>query len=328
MRKLVYEEHGDPAEVLRLVEGPDPEPGAGEIRVRLKVMTINPADLLSIEGNYGAEPEPLPDTPGFGAYGIVDAVGEGVERLSPGDAVLPMGRGFWADTVVVDARFAAPAPAGVDPEQAAMMRANPSTADIMLRDYRDLDEGDWVVQNAANSAVGRLVARFARDRGLRTVNVVRRDGLEDELRAEGADAVLVDDVSGGLAPRILDATGGTHPKLALDAVGGPATGALASSLAPGGAVVVYGLLSGQPCEVAARDLVFRDITVSGFWLSAWFAKADREAIRQLNGFLAEQMKQGRLNTEIAGRYRLDQHREAMRHAASAGRDGKILFMGE
>ncbi|GHF45588.1 zinc-dependent alcohol dehydrogenase family protein [Seohaeicola zhoushanensis] len=328
MKTLVYDRHGDPTEVLRLVEAPDPLPGPGEVRLRLRVMTINPADLLTIEGSYGAEPEPLPDTPGHGAYGIVDAVGEGVDRLAPGDAVLPVGRGLWTDTLILDARMAVPAPAGIDPEQAAMMRANPSTADIMLRDYRDLAPGDWVVQNAANSAVGRLVARFARDRGIRTVNIVRRDGLADDLKAEGADVVLVDKGDNDLADRILAATGGIRPKLALDAVGGASTAALAASLEKGGAVVVYGLLSGEPCALDARDLVFRDITVTGFWLSDWFAKADRDAIRRLNGFLAEQMAQGRLHTEVAARYPLSQHREAMAHAAAAGRDGKILFVGE
>ncbi|MFD2856216.1 zinc-binding dehydrogenase [Seohaeicola zhoushanensis] len=198
----------------------------------------------------------------------------------------------------------------------------------MLRDYRDLAPGDWVVQNAANSAVGRLVARFARDRGIRTVNIVRRDGLADDLKAEGADVVLVDKGDNDLADRILAATGGIRPKLALDAVGGASTAALAASLEKGGAVVVYGLLSGEPCALDARDLVFRDITVTGFWLSDWFAKADRDAIRRLNGFLAEQMAQGRLHTEVAARYPLSQHREAMAHAAAAGRDGKILFVGE
>ncbi|MFC3613433.1 zinc-dependent alcohol dehydrogenase family protein [Lutimaribacter marinistellae] len=327
MKKLVYDRHGDPAEVLQLQNLPDPEPGPGEVRLRMKVMTINPADLLTVEGRYGAEPEPLPDTPGFGGYGIVDAVGEGVDRVKPGDAILPLGRGFWSDTVVLDARMAAPAPEGADPEQAAMMRANPATADLMLRDYVDLQPGDWVVQNAANSAVGRLVARFARDRGLKTVNIVRRDGLEQDLRAEGADAVVVD-AGGDLAASILAATGGERPRLALDAVGGQATGALAESLAPGGVVVVYGLLSGEPSVIDARDLVFRDITVTGFWLSEWFGKADRSKIGRLNGFLAEQLAQGRLSVDVAGRYPLEQYAEAMRHAAAAGRDGKILFIGE
>ena len=191
-----------------------------------------------------------------------------------------------------------------------------------------LSPGDWVVQNAANSSVGRLVARFARDRDLRSVNVVRRAGLEDALRAEGADAVVVDHAGGDLTARILEATGGAQPKLALDAVGGAATGALAASLAPGGTVVVYGLLSGAPCRVEARDVVFRGVTVTGFWLSDWFGRADRAALRRLNAFLGEQLALGRLHTQVAGRYRLEDCERAMAHAAAGGRDGKILFIGD
>lgn len=327
MKRLIYERHGDPTEVLRLIETPDPQPGPGQVRIRMKVMTINPADLLTIEGRYGARPEPLPDTPGFGGYGIVDAVGDGVTRLAPGDAVLPLARGQWADTLVIDARLAAPAPAGGDPEQAAMMRANPSTAELMLRAYVDLQPGDWVVQNAANSAVGRLVARFARDRGLRSVNIVRRADVADSLRADGADAVIIDRGQEDITAAIHAATGGALPRLGLDAIGGAATGALAAALSDGGTVVVYGLLSGQPCAIDARDLVFRDIRLRGFWLSAWYGGASADEIRHLNGFVAEQFAAGRLSVDVAGRYRLADHVAAMRHAAAGGRDGKILFTG-
>ncbi|MDA0963039.1 MAG: zinc-binding dehydrogenase, partial [Proteobacteria bacterium] len=70
MRRAIFRRHGDPAEVIEVTHEPDPVPGPGQVRVRLKVMTINPADLLNIEGRYGAEPVNLPATPGVGAYGI------------------------------------------------------------------------------------------------------------------------------------------------------------------------------------------------------------------------------------------------------------------
>jgi len=327
VRRVIFRRHGPPAEVLELVEAPDPAPGPGEVRVRLRVMTINPADLLSIEGRYGAEPLSLPATPGVGAWGVVDAVGDDVTRLVPGDAVLPVGGGLWADTVVVPERMAPPAPPGADPEQAAMMRANPATAELMLTSLTALSPGDWVVQNAANSAVGRLVIRFARAKGLRTVNVVRRDGLRDSLAAEGADAVVVDE-GPDLAAAIRAATGGTPPRLALDAVGGTATAALAAALAPGGTVAVYGLLSGEDSRVPARDLVFRDIRLRGFWLAQWYAEASPDQMRDLHRFLVAELEAGHLHTAVAARYPLSRVREAVTHAARAGRDGKILLTGE
>ena len=324
MKRALFRCHGDPAQVLEVVTEPDPVPGPGQVRVRLKVMTINPADLLSIEGRYGAEPLALPTTPGVGGWGIVDAVGDGVKRLAVGDAVLPLGPGQWADTMVVHERMAPKAPPGADPEQAALMRANPATAELMLSELVTLQPGDWVVQNAANSAVGRLVIRFARERGIRTVNIVRRADVVDSLRAEGADAVIVDD-GADLTAAILAATGGIPPRLALDAIGGRATAALAAAVATGGTVAVYGLLSGQPPQVEARDLVFRDVHIRGFWLAAWYAAAEPEAIRDLHAGLAERLARGETHQAVEARYPLARVAEAVAHAARPGRNGKIML---
>lgn len=324
MKRALFRQHGNPSEVLEVVTEPDPVPGPGQVRVRLKVMTINPADLLSIEGRYGAEPLALPATPGVGGWGIVDAVGEGVKRLAVGDAVLPLGPGQWADTLVVHERMAPKAPPGADPEQAALMRANPATAELMLSDIVPLRNGDWVVQNAANSAVGRLVIRFARERGLHTVNIVRRADVVDGLRAEGADAVIVDD-GGDLPAAILAATGGIWPRLALDAIGGRATAALAAAVATGGTVAVYGLLSGQALQAEARDLVFRDVHLRGFWLAAWYGAADPEAIRDLHAGLAARLARGETHQAVEARYPLDRVADAVVHAARPGRNGKIML---
>lgn len=327
MKRAIFRRHGRPEEVIEIVEAPDPLPGPGEVRVRNRVMTINPADLLTIEGRYGAEPITLPATPGVGAYGVVDAVGEGVTHLATGDAVLPAGQGLWADTVVLDARMAPRAPEGADPEQAALMRANPGTARLLLTSVTDLAPGDWIVQNAANSNVGRMVIRFAREMGVHTVNIVRRDDVRAALAADGADAVIVDDGRTDLAAAVT-AAAGAPPRLAFDAVGGSATAELAAAVAPRGRVVVYGLLSGEDSRVGARDLVFRDVRVQGFWLADWYATASPEAMRDLHGFLAQKLAEGVIHTEVEARYPLDRVRDAVAHAARGGRSGKILLTGE
>lgn len=327
MRRAIFRRHGDPADVIEVIEEPDPIPGPGQVRVRLQVMTINPADLLNIEGRYGAEPVRLPATPGVGAYGIVDAVGEGVARLAVGDAVLPVGGGLWADTVVVPERMATKAPDGADPEQAAMMRANPATAEIMLTGIVPLSPGDWVVQNAANSAVGRLVIRYAREKGLKTVNIVRRADVVGLLVADGADAVIVDD-GGDLTAAIRATTGGAAPRLALDAVGGRATAALAAAVADRGTVAVYGLLSGQDSRVGARDLVFRGVTVRGFWLADWYANATPDQMRDLHAVLTARLAAGDTVQAVEARYPLSRVKDAVAHAARGGRNGKILLTGE
>ena len=327
MKYAIFRRHGRPEEVLEVVEAPDPRPGPGEVRVRNRVMTINPADLLTVEGRYGAEPVALPATPGVGAYGIVDAVGDGVTRLAPGDAVLPAGQGLWADTVVLDARMAPRAPEGADPEQAALMRANPGTARLLLTTIADLAPGDWIVQNAANSNVGRMVIRFAREMGVRTVNIVRREDVRAALMADGADAVIVDGGDTDLASAVAGVAG-APPRLALDAVGGGATAELAAAVGAHGRVVVYGLLSGEDSRVGARDLVFRDVRVQGFWLAEWYRTASPEAMRDLHGFLARKLAEGVIHTEVEARYPLDRLRDAVAHAARGGRAGKILLTGE
>lgn len=327
MKRAIFRRHGAPADVIELIEEPNPLPGPGEVRVRNHVMTINPADLLTIEGRYGAEPITLPATPGTGAWGIVDAVGEDVTRLSVGDAVLPVGGGLWADTVILAERMAPKAPEGADPEQCAMMRANSGTAHLLLGDIMDLEPGDWIVQNAANSAVGRMVIRFARERGLRTINIVRRADVAELLNADGADVVLVDDGVTDLAAA-MGAAAETPPRLALDAVGGHATGLLAQGVAKGGTVVVYGLLSGEDNSVAAQDLVFRGVSVRGFWLADWFQSATREQMRDLNLFLTGKLAEGVLRTDIDGRYPLGRIHDAVVHAAQGGRNGKIILTGE
>jgi len=327
MKRALFRRHGVPQDVIELVEEPDPRPGPGDVRVRNRVMTMNPADLLTIEGRYGAEPVALPCTPGVGAWGIVDAVGEGVKRLQVGDAVLPVGGGLWADTVVVNERMAPRAPDGADPEQAAMMRANPGTAWLMLTDCVDLAPGDWVVQNAANSSVGRMVVRFARDLGLRTVNIVRRADVVDMLKADGADAVIVDDGGTDLAAAI-GAAADAPPRLAFDAVGGDATASLAASLAQGGTILLYGLLSGQDSRIGARDLVFRDIRLHGFWLAEWYGRASPDAIRDLSAFLGRKLADGVIRSDVEARYPLSRIRDAVAHAARGGRDGKIILTGE
>lgn len=322
MRRVIFEALGEPSAQVRLIEEPDPEPGPGEVRLALRFMPIHPADLLRIEGRYGDRPETLPATPGAEAFGVIDAIGEGVDGFSPGDPVLPLGTGCWADRLICHHRALIPVPKGVEPEQAAMLKANPATAEAMLR-LVDLQAGDWVAQTAANSAVGRLVIRFAKARGLKTINVVRRADVAEGLIADGADHVVVDDGRGDLAEMI--AATGAAPKLALDAVGGTATGALARAAAAGATIAVYGLLSGDEAQVDLKDLVFRRVNLRGFWLADWFAAASGKDVKALYGTLMERLAAGQFETAVEARYPLEDVAKAVAHAGRAGRGGKILL---
>ena len=315
---------GQPDKVIELVDQPDPgEPNPGEVLVATELVPINPADLLNLEGRYGATPPPLPLTPGAEGVGRILKAGAGVSHVKPGDRVIVPGIGTWRALTKAPAKSVFALPAGVDPRQLAMLRVNPPTAYLMLHEIARPQTGHWVIQNAANSGVGKCLIRLARKAGVKTVNVVRREALIAPLREYGADVVLVDGPD--LDARVRAAIGEGVLKLAIDAVGGSATLRLGRCVADGGTVVNYGLLSGEPCKLDARELVFRDVRLRGFWLRRWFMETPPEQIaaryRELAGLLAE----GTLAVEVEAVYPVRKIKQALSHAARPGRSGKILL---
>lgn len=318
---------GNPPEVVELVDLPDPgPPGEGEVLVDMEACPINPADLLQFEGRYGAEPPPLPVFPGGEGVGIVRETGSGVAHLRPGDRVLLLfaGRGNWRTRLKAKAANLFPLPPA-DPLQLAMLTVNPATAQLMLTQFMSLQPGDWVIQNAANSGVGHGVIALAKALGARTLNVVRRAALAAPLQAAGADAVLVDGPE--LAQRVVAITGKAgRPRLAIDAVAGEATLRLGQSLGDGGVIVNYGMLSGAPCAVSPADVVFRDVTLRGFWLSRWFATASLEERRAVYARLTGLVADGTIHVPVEATYPLGRVAEALAHAAREGRGGKVLLV--
>jgi NADPH:quinone reductase-like Zn-dependent oxidoreductase len=314
---------GVPHDVVECADVADVgEPAYGEVVIEVEACSINPADLLIIEGRYPSDLTP-PAPLGIEGAGRVAAVGNGVSEVAVGDKVMSLGRANWVQKLRLKAEQVIKLPAGVDILQAAMLKVNPATALLMLRDYVDLAPGDWVIQNAANSAVGVNLIRLTRARGIRTVNVVRRESLIQPLKAIGADVVIVD--GDDLAGRVRAETGDASILLAIDAVAGPATLRLADCLADGGIVVNYGLLSGQPCQISSMQVWLRGITLTGFWLAKLMRSMPLSEIRALYADLAGRLADGTLGVEIEATYPLERIKEAMEHAGREGRGGKILL---
>jgi NADPH:quinone reductase-like Zn-dependent oxidoreductase len=314
---------GVPHEVVECAEVADVgEPGYGEVVVAVEACSINPADLLIIEGRYPSDLTP-PAPLGIEGAGRIVAVGDGVGDVAVGDTVMSLARANWVQKLRLKAEQVIALPAGVDVRQAAMLKVNPATAQLMLRNHVDLEPGDWVIQNAANSAVGVNLIKLARARGIRTVNVVRRESLIGPLKAIGADVVIVD--GDDLADRVRAGTGGAAIALAIDAVAGPATLRLAECLADGGTVVNYGLLSGRPCQISPAQVVFGGITLTGFWLAKMMRSMPISEIHALYADLAGRLADGTLGVGIDATYPLERIREAMEHAAREGRGGKVLL---
>ncbi len=323
---IVFHAHGVPAEVAHAEEIELPELRPDEARLRLLAAPINPADLNTIEGKYPLVP-PLPGVPGVEGVAVVEAVGAAVEKVAVGDRVLlPHGYGSWRECGVARAENLSVVPPGIAPEQAAMLKINPATALRMLRDFTELKPGDWVLQNAANSAVGRAVIALAHAAGWRTVNVVRRAELTDELRAIGADVVLVEGED--LPAQIAATTNGAELRLALNAVGGDSALHLAKALAPGGTVVTYGAMSRQPLRIPNGLLIFQDLRWRGFWISQWYRRATPTARDAMFAELFDLMQRGILHAPVERIYPLAEATAALTHAAQSRRAGKILFGGD
>ncbi|HWL52106.1 MAG TPA: 2-enoyl thioester reductase domain-containing protein, partial [Chthoniobacteraceae bacterium] len=233
---VVYHQPGKPLEVLKVTGLETGEPGEGEVLVSQIVAPINPADLNAIEGTYPARPSHYPAVPGVEGVGIVERVGPGVERLQEGMAVvLPHHFGTWREAGVLKESLLTVVPQGVPLQEAAMLKINPATAWRMLHDFVPPRPGGWVIQNASNSAVGRHVIAMAKELGLKTLNLVRRPELVEELTSLGADVVLTDDAE--VKEKVKKATGGEPVLLGLNAVGGESGGQVASALAHGGTMV-------------------------------------------------------------------------------------------
>jgi len=319
----IYEKHGNPADVLHVETRPWPTPTADEAVVKMRAAPINPADLNQIEGKYPVRPE-LPATPGFEGAGVVVELGAQVKGLTTGALViLPHNIGTWRDAVAVKADELVVVPEGIDPVQAAMLKINPLTAWRLLHDYVDLQKGDWLIQNAANSAAGRDVIQIAHELGYKTVNVVRRSELADELRAEGGDVVLVD--GEGLREEVKNATGGAAIHLGLNSVGGDSALRLANCLAFGGTLVSFGAMSLQPLKIPTGLLIFKDLRFRGIWINKWYDNATREERMKTFRPIFDMAQRGLLKTKVEKAYPLSEIKAAVVHAAQGKRSGKIIF---
>ena len=323
INKAVYATYGNPPDVLNVETGPWPTPAADEAVVQMRAAPINPADLNQIEGKYPVRRE-LPATPGFEGAGVVTELGAEVKGLTKGSLViLPHNVGTWRDAIAVKAEDLVVVPDRIEPAQAAMLKINPLTAWRLLRDYVDLKKGDWLIQNAANSAAGRDVIQIAHELGYKTVNIVRRAELVDELRADGGDVVLVD--GDKLRDEVKSATGGAPIRLGLNSVGGDSALRVANCLAPGGTLVSFGAMSLQPLKIPTGLLIFKDLRFRGIWINKWYDNATQSERMETFRPLFDMAKRGLLKTKIEKAYPLTEVKAAVTHAAQSKRSGKIVF---
>ena len=318
MRAALLKEYGDPVANIEVVDMAEPaSPGTDEVLVLVEYAPVNPADVLLLMGYYAVKPT-LPSVAGNEGVGTVLSVGPGVVDVKVGDRVaLPLSSFTWRERMVIPAKDLVALPIEADLQQLAMVAVNPGTASLLLTEFKELHAGDWIVQNAANSGVGRSVIAYARERGIKTVNIVRRPELIEDLKVAGADIVLLNGED--IAERIRAAVDGAAIGFGIDGLCGPETGVIASILAPQGTLVTYGAMTYAPLSISPADVIYKGLKMTGLFIgNPEHARKFPTAIQQSAKLIAA----GKLRVPVAAVYPLSSVKEAVAHAQ---RGGKVLL---
>lgn len=329
MKAIVFDRFGDPREVLQVRDVPMPEPGPDQVRVRMLASPINPSDLMVVRGRYGRLPT-LPATPGFEGVGVIDAAGPGLLRivrgLRPGRrvAVLNSHGGNWQECVVLPARQVVPVPDDLPDDQVATFFVNPATALVMTRWVLRLGSGDWLLQSAAGSALGRMLIRLGRHAGYRTINLVRRREQVDDIKQLGGDAVICTGAE-NIEERVQAVTQGKGVLHALDAVGSDTGLAMIRCLAPRGRMLVYGALSSDPMPLEPRLLMVGQKRLEGFWLSEWVKQQGILTMLKLFRQITQLLRLQVLSTQVEASFTPEQIQDAVAKVETPGRNGKVLL---
>jgi NADPH:quinone reductase-like Zn-dependent oxidoreductase len=322
MNALTFQKAGEAEEVLALQDIARPVPGPGEILIRVKASPINPSDRFFIHGTYRFKPA-FPQTAGLEGAGVVEATGAGVS-VPAGSLVSFDGRGAWAEYAVVPETSVVVLPDTFPLEKAAQFYLNPFTAWCLLEAVR-LSPGEWLCVTAATAAVSGIVIQLARSRGIRTIATVRQGGFPAELETLSPDLILEQDQQ-DFASRVLEATGGAGVKGVLDAVGGETASGLIGCMAPGGHIVVYGMLSPAEVRYHNTQLIYRNLTISGFGIRNALGRQTSEERKTMISTLAREISRPAFYLPVSASYALDEFADALRAEATPGRKGKVILL--
>lgn len=323
MRAVTHETFGEPWDVLTVEDVTVPEPGEGEVRIRTLMSPIHNHDLWTIRGSYGFKPE-LPARAGTEAVGVIDALGEGVEGLSVGQRVAAGGTfGVWAEYFTAAAAGLIPVDEAAADDVAAQLVAMPFST-LALLDWLDLKEGDWILQNAANGAVGRLLAQLAPTRGINVVGLVRRDAGVDELAEQGITQIVSTETA-GWEDRVAEITGGAAITAGIDSVGGESSNQVLSQLGEEATLVIFGAMAGGTMELNSGAIIFKNVTVKGFWGSRVMGSLAPQRRGELFTELLTRVQDGSISLTTEAAYSFEQVREAAQANFVPGRTGKIML---
>jgi NADPH:quinone reductase-like Zn-dependent oxidoreductase len=335
MRSVLADTVGEPSEVLHLRARPIPEPGAGQVRIRVTAAPVEASDLHTIRGRYGFTPE-FPTVPGIESVGVIDELGSGTAGLTIGQRVVTVGvTGTWQEYVVADASRVLAVPAGMSNSTAAQILSNPLTAVILTGEKLDVRPDEWLLQTAAGSTVGQLVIQLGAHVGFKTLNVVRRRSAVEDILALGGTAVICTEDE-DLRERVAHIAGDDGVSKAIDCVSGQVGADVSRALAPGGELVVYGALSTHrqtdpdklTIPVFARSLIYETKTVRGFWLFRWFNETPKDLMAATIDRTFQLADSGVLRVPEGQRIPVEKFSEAVYLAEAPAHGGKPLLVFE
>jgi NADPH:quinone reductase-like Zn-dependent oxidoreductase len=323
MRSVIHATFGDPAEILSLSDSPLPQPGKGEVRVRTLLSPIHNHDLWTVRGSYGYKPS-LPAVGGSEAAGIVDALGEGVDNVSVGQRVVVAGvHGTWAEYFTAPSALLVPLPDAIPDEAGAQLIAMPLSA-LMLLEFLKVEAGQWIIQNTANGAVGKTLAMLAAARGIRVINLVRRDAGVAELAEAGVGNAVSTAVE-GWRNKVRALTGGASIRAGIDSIGGQAAGDMLSLLGEDALLVSFGSMKGEPMQLSPGDLIFKQVTVKGFWGAKVSQALPADDKRRMIGELLRLTATGALKLPVEAVFAFEDAAKAAAASAQPGRKGKVML---
>ncbi|KAG9453859.1 hypothetical protein H6P81_006763 [Aristolochia fimbriata] len=301
-KAVVYEQHGSPDQVTRVVNLSPVELKERDVCVKMLAAPINPSDINRIEGVYPVRP-PVPAVGGYEGVGEVYAVGSAVRNLSIGDWVIPSPPSFgtWQNYIVKEESVWHKVIKDVPMEYAATVTVNPLTSLRLLEDFVKFNPGDAVVQNGATSIVGQCIIQLAKVQGIRSINIIRdRVGSEDvkeKLKSLGADVVFTESqLQVKNLKGLLDDI--PEPLLGFNCVGGDAASVVLKFLRQGGTMVTYGGMAKKPVTMSTSSFIFKDLALRGFWLQKWMRTDKAQECRAMIDFLLGLMRDGKLKYEM------------------------------
>lgn len=326
MLAVRFHQFGDPKKVLSLEEVEVPTPDTDEVLVRIKMRTVNPSDLYTVQGTYGVRP-PLPAVPGYEAIGTIEALGSGVSGLTVGQRVIiiPNLSFAWQEFAVAKVSQIMPLPDALPDTSAVQLIVNPLTAWAMMLDELKLKAGDTILQTAAASTLGQVLIQLAKLKGIKTINIVRRGEQADFIRSIGGDFAIATDEE-DLVEGVNKLTNGQGVTAAVDAVAGETGAKVASVLGYRGTMLIYGVLSMSPLPIDPGAMLFRSTSIRGFWLVDWIKHTAPEIVNQAFAELIGLMIQGVVVPPVEAEYPLKEFMSAIKHSETMGKKGKVLIV--